>query len=89
MSCWDDGPSVVDRYTVVFLDEEDKGRVPYLAMDGHPTSPGGFGQSGLMPLHMVAYRGRGGAFKKRIGFCELPPACQQAVLDWIKAEVSP
>jgi hypothetical protein len=80
ISVWDDGESVVDRYTVVYLDEVDgRGNVPYLAMSASPFHPQGFAQHGEMPIYSVAYKGRGGAFKKRIAFVNLPADCQQAV----------
>lgn len=79
ISVWDDGDSVVDRYTVVFLDNEyDNGKVPYLAMSAHPFHPQGFGQHGEMDIFAVAYKGRGGAFTKRIRFMDLPEDCQKA-----------
>ena len=83
ISCWDDGPNgSYDRYTVVYLDSQDKrGNVTYCAMSAAPFSPQGFGQHGTMPVHAVAYRGRGGAFRKRITFADLPPDCQKAVRD--------
>jgi len=81
ISAWDDGDLVVDRFTVVFLDDEDeRGNVPYLAMSAYPFHPQGFGQHGEMKIWAVAYRGRGGAFKKRIPFASLPADCQKAVL---------
>jgi hypothetical protein len=80
ISCWDDGESVVDRYTVVFLDEiDDQGKVGYLAMSSNPFHPQGFCQHGDMMIGDVAYKGRGGAFTKRIKFSDLPPDCQKAV----------
>ena len=39
-----------------------------------------------MPIHMVAHRGRGGAFVKRIQFADLPPDCQRAVLQDLEPE---
>jgi len=54
-------------------------------MSGSPASPQGVGLHGDMPLHAVAYRGRGGAFEKRIAFADLPPDCQVAVLRDINA----
>jgi hypothetical protein len=81
ISCWDNGGETWDRYTVVYLDEEDdRGMVPYVGMSERPFHPQGFGQHGEMPVGNVAYRGRGGVFKKRIAFAELPPDCQRLVL---------
>jgi hypothetical protein len=84
ISCWDDGTKFVDRYTVVFLDEEKGGRVSYLAMSERPFHPQGFGQYGEMHLYAVAYKGRGGAFSKRIKFSDLPADCQKAVIQDLK-----
>jgi hypothetical protein len=84
ISCWDDGEKYVDRYTVVFLDEEKDGRVSYLAMSENPFYPLGFGQHGEMQIDDVAYKGRGGAFSKRIKFSDLPADCQRAVIQDIK-----
>jgi hypothetical protein len=80
ISCWDDGENFVDRYTVVFLDEQERGRVSYLAMSEAPFHPQGFGQHGEMHLDAVAYKGRGGAFSKRIKFDDLPADCKKAVI---------
>lgn len=79
ISVWDDGDKVIDRYTVVFLDDEERDKVPYLAMSAHPFHPQGFGQHGEMSIDAVAYKGRGGAFTKRIEFADLPEDCQKAV----------
>jgi hypothetical protein len=68
----------MDRYTVVFLEDTEK--VSYLAMNAAPFHPQGFGQHGKMMLNDVAYSGRGGSFKKRIKFADLPADCQRAVL---------
>jgi hypothetical protein len=84
ISCWDDSEKFVDRYTVVFLDEEKDGRVSYLAMSEKPFHPQGFGQYGEMQIDAVAYKGRGGAFLKRIKFSDLPEDCQRAVIQDIK-----
>lgn len=81
LSVWDDGDKVVDRYTVVYLDEIDRrGKVSYLAMNAFPFHPQGFGQHGEMDLNAIAYKGRGGAFKKRIKFDDLPDDCKRAVI---------
>jgi len=79
ISVWDDGNTVIDHYTVVFLDDEKNRKVPYLAMNDTPFHPQGFCQYGEMPIDAVAYKGRGGAFKKRIRFEDLPADCQKAV----------
>jgi hypothetical protein len=73
-----------DCYTVVYLDTEDNGDVDYLAMSADPFGPQGFCQHGVMPLSAVQYRGRGGAFDKRIKFTDLPVDCQKAVLQDLK-----
>jgi len=89
VSCWDNGPKWADRYTVVLLDSasRDHGRnVPWvvcLCMGGAPASPNGFCQTAEMPLGRVGYRGRGGAFVKRIRFSDLPEACQVAARRWL------
>ena len=86
ISVWDDGDSVADRYTVVFLAEETRGQVPYLAMSANPFHPQGFGQHGEMQIDAVAYRGRGGCFKKRIKFADLPADCQRAVVNDLRGD---
>jgi hypothetical protein len=86
ISCWESG-KVADRYTVVFLDTRDeRGRVQYLGMSADPFHPQGVGMHGEMPIHNVAYRGRGGVFDKRIQFKDLPPDCQRAVLQDLEPE---
>lgn len=94
ISCWDNGEKWADRFTVVFLDEITGNKVNILAMGPTPFHPQGFCQHGEMDISAVAYRGRGGAFDKRIKFADLPPDCQKAViqdlewddLSWHKAE---
>ena len=87
ISCWDYGEGYFDRYTVVFLDTlDERGMVQYLGMSTYPFNPQGFSQHGEMPIRKVAYRGRGGAFDKRIQFKELPPDCQRAVLQDLEPE---
>jgi len=87
ISCWDSGDDYFDRFTVVYLDTQDeRGRVQYLGMSTHPFHPQGFGNHGEMPIHKVAYCGRGGAFTKRIQFADLPPDCQRAVLQDLETE---
>jgi hypothetical protein len=81
ISIWDDGDKWADRYTVVFLDEIDpRGNVGYLAMGATPFHPQGFCQHGDMNIGDVCYKGRGGAFTKRIKFNDLPEDCQKAVI---------
>ena len=81
VSVWDNGDRWADRYTVVYLDEVDeRGRVPYLAMSAAPFSPQGVGMHGEMPIHLVQYEGRGGVFRKRIRFADLPTDCQKVVI---------
>jgi hypothetical protein len=89
ISCWDDGPNTIERYTVVFLDDAyiAYGRVekvPYLAMSASPFN--GFCHHGEMPLANVAYLGRGGVFTKRIAFKDLSEDCQKAVLQDLEPE---
>lgn len=87
ISCWDDGPASGDRYTVVYLDDARRGScsygyliVPYLGMNALPFHPShGVAQHGWMDWGEVAYEGRGGVFKKRIKFADLPEDCQQLV----------
>lgn len=79
VSCWDNGPKFADRYTVVYLSSEVDGRVQYLSMSERPFHPQGFGQHGEMPVYLMTYLGRGGVFKKRIKFTDLPEDCQKAV----------
>ncbi len=92
ISCWDYGDKTCDRYTVVFLDTYgdttlvNPGQVEYLGMSANPFHPQGVGMHGEMPIHNVAYRGRGGVFDKRIQFKELPPDCQRAVLQDLEPE---
>lgn len=81
ISCWDT-PKYVDRYAVVYLDTlNERGCVEILTMSGQPFHPQGVGQHTTMRLSNAAYRGRGGAFDKRICFADLPADCQRAVLD--------
>lgn len=91
ISVWDN-KNVIDRYTVVYLDDVYKnGKVNYIAMNETPFSPNrGFCQHGDMPLYAVAYKGRGGAFDKRIKFDDLPEDCKKIILEelseyWEKA----
>ena len=85
ISCWDNGSKLADRYTVVFLDTETNGKVQYLGISGAPFHPQGFCQHGEMPIDCVAYKGRGGAFDKRIPFNALPEDCRRAVEQDLKS----
>jgi hypothetical protein len=88
ISVWEDR-NVMDKYTVVFLDETyDNGKVAYLGMNETPFHPQGFRQHGEMDLYAVAYKGRGGAFEKRIKFSDLPLDCQKAVLQDLSEETN-
>lgn len=78
ISCWDD-PDFFDRYTVVYLDDKvDKTSVGFVGMSENPCHPQ-FGQHGWIPLSAVQYVGRGGCFKRRIKFSDMPKACQDLV----------
>jgi hypothetical protein len=85
ISVWDSGDKFADRFTVVYLDEiDERGNVQYLGMSADPFHPQGFGQHGEMHLDAVAYKGRGGAFNKRIKFDDLPAGCKKAVIQDLK-----
>jgi len=87
ISIWDDGDKFIDRFTVVYLDEiDERGIVQYLAMSANPFHPQGFGQHGEMDINAVAYKGRGGCFKRRIRFDELPEDCKRAVMMDLKGD---
>jgi len=80
ISVWEN-KNVIDKYTVVYLDEVDKDlNVPYIGMSEHPFHPQGFGQNGEMKIYNVQYKGRGGCFDKRIKFADLPEDCKKAVM---------
>jgi hypothetical protein len=86
ISAWDSGADTADRWTVVDLDSGDscnRGHVMYLAMSALPFHPQGVGLTGEMPLSSVQYTGRGGAFKRRIQFSELPAQCQACARQWL------
>jgi hypothetical protein len=86
ISVWDSGKKVIDRYTVVFIDNVyDNGNVSYLGLNETPYSPNrGFCQHGEIPLSNVAYKGRGGVFEKRIKFDSLPDDCRKIVIQELK-----
>lgn len=80
ISCWDCGEKIPDRWTVVYLDTlDERGNVGFRGMSDHPWSPQGIGMWGEMPIGFVCYEGRGGAFKKRVPFRNLPSDCQSLV----------
>jgi len=70
--CYDDGKTC-DRYTVVFLDQEESriGTFAALGMSGSPFHPQGFGQ------HCAAVPGKN--LGRRIAFADLPEDCQKLV----------
>ena len=77
-----------DHWTVVDLDSVDERRmVSYIAMSDAPFSPRGVGCSGEMPLSRVQYKGRGGAFDKRVKFSELNEDCQQCARQFLAVEM--
>jgi len=93
VSVWDDGSKVNDRYTLVLMEpfahpaHYNAAYVMYYGMNGTPFSPNcGVAQTGEMPLVSVGYKGRGGAFTKRIKFSDLPQDCQKAGLQWLRSE---
>lgn len=88
--CYDtghDGP--IDRYTVVFtgrIRARCGGSSPYLAMNGSPFDPQGFGQRGETPYACDNYKGhwppaigRKCHLGTRIEFTQLPIDCQKLV----------
>lgn len=70
---YDNGGKSIDRYTVVYLDEPERrpGLFAARAMSQDPCHPQGFGQ------YCTAMPGR--HLGRRIGFKDLPPACQRLV----------
>jgi hypothetical protein len=87
ISAWDDGDKVIDRFTVVYLDEiDERGKVQYLGMSTNPFHPQGFGEHGEMDINAVQYKGRGGCFNKRIKFDSLPDDCKRAVYNDLKGD---
>ena len=79
ISCWHD-KGCFDEWTVIYLDQEENGGVPFRGMSEHPCHPQGFGQWGEMHLSNVGYKGRGGCFDRRVAFADLPPDCKKLVL---------
>jgi hypothetical protein len=72
VKCYDDGPEVFDRYTVVFTNHKEQPNVyECLCMSSSPFWPQGFCQ------HTVCIVGP--HLGKRIRFADLPPDCQTAV----------
>lgn len=71
--CYDSGGEFFDRYTVIYLDEPERGRDTFTAvgMSEHPFHPQGFGQ------HCTATSGR--HLGKLIAFEDLPEDCQKLV----------
>ena len=92
--CYDNGGDTIDRYTVVFTGapsttyQNGRRSYPYLAMNGCPFHPQGFGQHGdtldrpcdLDDFGRVTRMGRSNHLGKRIDFRDLPPDCQRLVL---------
>jgi hypothetical protein len=75
----------LDQWTVVDLDSLDKrGMVSYIAMSNDPFHPQGVGITGEMPLGRVQYRGRNGAFDRRVKFSELNEDCQQCASQFLE-----
>ena len=75
IKCYD-SPKFGDRYTVVFLDQPERGGMfVCLGMSERPFHPQGIGQ------HSAAQLGR--HLGKRVAFTDLPNDCQKAVLqEW-------
>lgn len=88
--CYDNNGESIDRYTVVFTGKykhRTGGEFVYLAMNGRPFHPQGFGQHGGMHTHFDTNGwgwppsiGRSNHLGKRIPFDQLPPDCQKLVL---------
>ena len=93
--CYDNGGKTADRYTVCFTGRKAashspgaRSQWPYLAMDGRPFHPQGFGQHGFSYDRPCDVRGGawGGVpigrrchLGKRITFNQLPPDCRKMV----------
>jgi hypothetical protein len=86
VSCWWSRGGA-DEFTVVDLDSLEDGRVCYIAMSGAPFHPQGVGCSGEMPLSMVQYKGRGGAFDRRMKFADLNEDCQRCARQYLEVDV--
>lgn len=90
--CYDNGGESIDRYTVVFTGNyrhKTGGEFVYLAMNGSPFHPQGFGQHGSSQTQIDTVGNSWGgpaigrnhpALGKRIPFNELPSDCQKVVL---------
>jgi len=79
--CYDSGPELLDRYTVVYMNwkEYAPGTFSAVGMSADPFFPQGFGQ------HCTAMPGR--HLGKRVAFKDLPPDCQKLVLQDLTPEV--
>lgn len=70
---YDNEGETFDRYTVVYLDEQDgTGKYTYVGMSRDPFHPQGFGQHGTCI--------DGPHLGKRIEFHDLPQPCQRLVM---------
>lgn len=88
--CYDNGGRSFDRYTVVFTGryrQKTGGSYCYVAMSEHPFHPQGFGQHGESTTRIDVNKdgfapaiGRFNHLGTRIRFQDLPPDCQQLVL---------
>ncbi|TXH40941.1 MAG: hypothetical protein E6Q97_38780 [Desulfurellales bacterium] len=88
--CYDSGPELADRYTVVFTGNYPKQsrEFHYLAMSAHPFHPQGFGQHGetrgrprdVSGAGWPPAMGRRCHLGKRVPFTALPVDCQRLVL---------
>jgi hypothetical protein len=83
--CYDNGGETMDRYTVVYLDQQEskEPRGVYYdcrAMSANPFHPQGFGQMSTCVL--------GPHLGKRIAFADLPFDCQRLVFRDRTPEVS-
>lgn len=78
--CYDNGGKTFDRYTVIFTRSSlrNRGRTIYVGMSDSPFAPNGFGQHGDAPAGTIGNLG------KRIEFSELPPDCQNLVIQDIR-----
>ena len=71
--CYDNGGQTVDRYTVVYMDfqERQRGLFLSLGMSEDPSHPQGFGQ------HSVAMLGA--HLGRRVPFETLPESCRRVI----------
>jgi len=76
LGIYDNGGKTVDRYTVVYKNEESNGSIfwPYVGMSANPFHPQGFGQHGELKFRYTRQKG-----EKVINFAELPLDCQKLV----------